>query len=49
MKEAANKANPANLAKKDEMAMDMGMEPPAAAEGMWAHKLDTKSVWFLRN
>jgi hypothetical protein len=34
MKEAANKANPANLAKKDEMAMDMGMEPPAAAEGM---------------
>jgi len=34
MKEAANKANPANLAKKDEEMMGDGMEPPAAADGM---------------
>lgn len=49
MKEAANKANPANLAKKDDMMGDMAAADPPAAEGMWAHKLDTKSVWFLRN
>ena len=48
MKEAAAKANPANLAKKDEM-MDAMMDAPAAAEGgMWAHKLDTISVWFFK-
>jgi hypothetical protein len=35
MKEAAAAANPANLAKKDDMMGDMAaMDPPAAAEGM---------------